>query len=277
MAVAIRQRVAKAGKPGRDAADKHEARFLTEMAMEQRAFLGEFLGVVAAGTWRAYTPPLRSGELIAFERLTGAADAGWGHAHNEITSRLATRSAAVQAEFVPIEVQYGRVPESFKQHYLRTREFPLAAGWDSDRLAWAKGQVVQGLDAGESIRELSARLEQGLPRFSKARLENIATTEATTLYSHGKYARQWRSPYVAGYEYYNPLDERTTDICAGLAGSRWYKPEEPTVPPSHYRCRSELLALFNDERRRESPVPADALPPLPGFGKAPDVSGFVEL
>ena len=50
------------------------------------------------------------------------------------------------------------------------------------------------------------------------------------------------SGVVQGYQYSAILDDRTTDICAGLHGKKFRKGEEP-IPPMHFNCRSVLIPI----------------------------------
>jgi SPP1 gp7 family putative phage head morphogenesis protein len=268
--VAAREIIAKVGSSSQDEMDVFEEAFLGLMRSEEAAVLRRATqAAVSGGRLRL---PLQPGERQAFEELLLALDGGWAKRQAEIEARP---RLVVAKRADPIDVDPGlfahQPPQEFRDLYAR-REITLAGVYEADRVARVQQTIQQGVAGGASTIQIQNQLREDLPRFSNARLHNIARTEVSTLFNHGSYARLQTSPYVAGYEYFAVMDERTTDICASRHGRQWLKGDDPDVPPLHYQCRSELLPLFADDVATRLGIPADAPPPLAGFGLPPDVS-----
>lgn len=73
-----------------------------------------------------------------------------------------------------------------------------------------------------------------------------------------------------GYEYAATLDDRTTDLCLDIDGTRRKKADpfwERFTPPNHWNCRSSIIEIFiGDAEASSTRVPQVGLPE-PGFAE----------
>ena len=264
MAVAVL--VTKKAQPDPGFRDAREREFLRDVQSDERAVLAR-AQAIARGERR--TLPLTYSERQAFLGLVDTVDDGWDFSGEQIErAKRRAGPTLVTMEAVILDVVGADPPLDFLQTYER-RELKLAGTYEQARLARVQKTISKGVSIGASLPEIEAQLAEDLPTFSNARLHNIARTETSILWSHGKYARSSVDPFVAGWEFLAVMDARTTDECASRNGRQWLKPDEPDVPPIHYMCRSELLDIYGTERADRVGLPADAPPPFKGFGKAP--------
>ena len=136
--------------------------------------------------------------------------------------------------------------------FVRSRR-DLARFFEKDQAETVRRVITEGLEQGQSLKQVMGSLEEALPgKMGRARLENIARTEATTAYNQGRLAMFLDTEgFIAGVEFMAILDARTTDICQHRDGLL-FRLDDPAIrqntPPLHYQCRSIL-----------SPVPVTAL------------------
>lgn len=243
--------------------------FLAKLEDDNRRFLQAALAVAGERAPRV-SLPLSTDGLAAFEGLADVLTEGWNRGH-ETVLRYARRRVRKAIQPVPelvYELELVAPPGEFVQRY-RRRELRLAGVYNSARLDWVQGVIARGSREGWGVRETRKELETRFPAWNRQRLENIARTESSLVYTHGEYARMTGSPFVIGYEFSAVMDERTSAICEARHGRHYRKGEHVDVPPLHYQCRSELLPIFEDESLRIRPLPPDAPAPLEGFGAPP--------
>ena len=71
-----------------------------------------------------------------------------------------------------------------------------------------------GLQEGATVKQTMDALQTALPGASRARLENIARTEATAAYNQGRVYRFLQSKgFIQAVRFDAILDSRVTDIC----------------------------------------------------------------
>lgn len=259
--------IAKRGKRDPGHRDRRQRLFLADMAGESSAVMRRAMQIVRG---QRRTLPLTFGERHAFVGLIDTVNDGWDHAKE---SRARAGPVLLAKRALQIDVAAADPPTAFLATYEK-RELKLAGVYEQARLQRVKKTIAKGVSIGASLPEIEAQLAQDLPTFSNARLHNIARTETSILFSHGKYAQSAMDPFVTGWEFFAVMDERTTDQCAARHTRQWLKPNEPDTPPLHYLCRSELLEIFGGERADQVGIPDDAPPPFPGFGKAPSLVGI---
>lgn len=184
--------------------------------------------------------------LVAF--VVEAYGAGMGHGQAEVDDlrRRQTRRARLAGPDGEPVVPEGAVG------FVRGRR-DLARFFEKDQAETVRRVLSEGLEQGQSLKQVMKSLEEALPgQMGRARLENIARTEATTAYNQGRLAMFLDSDgFIAGVEFMAILDARTTDICQHRDGLV-FRLDDPAIrqntPPLHYQCRSIL-----------SPVPVTAL------------------
>lgn len=167
--------------------------------------------------------------------------------------------------------------------------------WSRDLDAEVTKVLVHSMQTGADVRTTMQALQRVFPEFGKARLENIARTEATTAYNAGRLAAfQEDTDFVTGVQFHAILDSRTTTICQARNGLILRLDDQrlpANTPPLHYQCRSVLVPvdriawrkLEAGDKKAEAaffgyleggPVHLDAAlagwdntpAPLPGFG-----------
>ncbi len=112
--------------------------------------------------------------------------------------------------------------------------------------------------------ELTAAIKDGKPlstvldimdvdgkKLSEASLERFARTKHTEVLNKGRMDFFEASGVVAAYQYSAILDDRTSDICAGLDGKIFTAGSEP-IPPMHFNCRSLLIPITKYEEFKPS-------------------------
>ena len=121
--------------------------------------------------------------------------------------------------------------------------------------------MKNALEAGYSVPDVIDGLKQYLTgeQYTKARLEVIARTNATTAFNQGRLETfRQNSDFVKAVKYSSILDTRTTDICKSRHGKIMLLDSEEmaaNTPPLHYQCRSILLPVdkFSWEDMQGSP------------------------
>jgi SPP1 gp7 family putative phage head morphogenesis protein len=210
----------------------------------------------------------------------------------EGTQRTAGRQAAGPAVFgsgAGLEAEAIRlllegedlvVPVEAVRRYAQGRVVPLRGTISEQRKALCRDIIARISEEGGGAREAMRALED--EGFGKSALqrENIARTEATTLYVHGSVARYSASSCVTGLQFSNPDDDRTTDECHDLNGMIFAVDDvDGVTPPLHFECRSELEPVLFDETPEEFDTAAGYLAdpetenPMEGFGGL-DLTGF---
>lgn len=147
-----------------------------------------------------------------------------------------------------------------------------------------QGILTQALRNGEALGETVQKVKEAwLPYMGDAtiiqdaeqlqpyRLKTIVRTNTTDAYNTGRLAKM-RDPdldeWVQGVRYEAVIDERTTELCAGLDGLVFRKDDpdlDRLTPPNHFNCRSLLIPVLIDEQ-----VPADKFATQRDIGTALD-------
>jgi len=118
--------------------------------------------------------------------------------------------------------------------------------------------VADAIKSGDSVRTAAAAIREAM---NASGLTNQNPYIAQTLYrtslQESYAAAKWQAnqePEVQdmlwGYEYVATLDDRTTDLCIDLDGTRRKKGDafwDRYTPPNHYNCRSQIIEVFNDD------------------------------
>lgn len=104
--------------------------------------------------------------------------------------------------------------------------------------------------------------------------ETVYRTQLQTAYSAGRWNAA-KAPEIDeilwGFEYVGVMDDRTTDLCADLDGTRKAKGDafwDRFTPPNHYNCRSQMIEVFNDDRLAVPTKTPDVTPAI-GFANNP--------
>jgi SPP1 gp7 family putative phage head morphogenesis protein len=112
-------------------------------------------------------------------------------------------------------------------------------------------QLVAAIKDGLPLSNVIDTLDNEGKRLSEVSLERFARTKHTEVLNRGRLAYFEESGVVAAYQYSAILDDRTSDICAGLDGKIFVAGTQP-VPPMHFNCRSLLIAITKYEEFKPS-------------------------
>jgi SPP1 gp7 family putative phage head morphogenesis protein len=119
--------------------------------------------------------------------------------------------------------------------------------FDPDQVEKVRTILGNSLREGATVKQTMDALQTALPAASKARLENIARTEATAAYNQGRVVRFLQSKgFIQAVRFDAVLDSRVTDICEHRDGLL-FALDDPRLrqntPPLHYQCRSVLTPI----------------------------------
>lgn len=141
-----------------------------------------------------------------------------------------------------------------------------------DQFEAVRETVVRGLAEGVDDRTIGARLHRlEIGRLSQ-HSNTIARTETTRFYTLGRMrSAEEAGDLIWGYDYVVIVDDRTTDICAPIAGKPVSKADLQWVPPLHWNCRTTLRVRVKAPASYSGPP---LIVPAPGFGSDPRTIGF---
>jgi len=139
----------------------------------------------------------------------------------------------------------------FEGHLLREWADSIAAT-DVSRI---NGQIKVGMVQGEGISEIARRVvgsaslrgRDGVTQVTRQQAEGIVRTAVNHTTNQAR--REW---FEENEEFFDiemflaTLDSRTTKICASLDGER-FPIGEGRIPPIHFGCRSQRVALLDPE------------------------------
>lgn len=140
-----------------------------------------------------------------------------------------------------------------------------------EHVAQVRDEVVRGLEAGITDRELGARIDRlGATRL-RSHADTWARTETTRYYTLGRMRlAEEAGDWVWGYRFAVIVDDRTTDICRPYAGRVVAKADLKAVPPFHWNCRTTLVPVTAAEaKRRGLRSNLGDAQPADGFGADP--------
>lgn len=134
--------------------------------------------------------------------------------------------------------------------------------------------VSEAIKKGESVRTAATRITRAMDASGvTAQNPYLSETLYRTSLQESYAAARWQTnqqpeidDILWGYEYSATLDDRTTDLCSDLDGTRRAKGDafwSRYMPPNHYNCRSIAVEIFKDETdlAAATPVPKVPLPP----------------
>lgn len=149
---------------------------------------------------------------------------------------------------IPIVVDYQTPAPALLKTVVSSRPFQgrVLKDWTSSwgRMATQKAQdqIMQGLVAGETVQQLTARVEATLPTL-QYQAEAIATTATNHVLTQARELTYLEnSNVVKGVMMVATLDHRTSEICISIDGDVYPVGEGPR-PPFHFRCRTTTVPV----------------------------------
>jgi SPP1 gp7 family putative phage head morphogenesis protein len=130
--------------------------------------------------------------------------------------------------------------------FLKNDIFDYVGDLKQNILNRARRATKKAILDGESFNKVVEILNED-KAISTASVERQARTLHTRIVNSARVAFFEESGIVDGYQYSAIMDDRTSDICAGLHNKYFKKGQEPR-PPLHFNCRSVLIPITKFEK-----------------------------
>lgn len=124
--------------------------------------------------------------------------------------------------------------------------FAYIGDWEYSILKTSRVRLTQAIKDGESLSSTLEDLETVLNDMSETSIERYSRTKHTEVFNNARLNYFDESGVVAAYQFSAILDDRTSEICAGLDGKIFEAGNAP-VPPMHFNCRSVLIPITKYE------------------------------
>ena len=138
------------------------------------------------------------------------------------------------------------LPDDKFLEYLDAETFQYVGDWAYNITKDARVKILAAIRDGKPISAVIDGLDDMGQDMATTSLERFARTKFTDVMNRGRLAAFNDSGVVAAYQYSAILDDRTTEICAGLHGKIFSNGQEP-IPPMHFNCRSLLVPITKYE------------------------------
>jgi SPP1 gp7 family putative phage head morphogenesis protein len=129
--------------------------------------------------------------------------------------------------------------------FLRDNSLILADDITTDMEKRIRRQLIEGLQKGEGIPELTKRVEEAFDT-TPARAETIARTETIRALVEGRMVRLEATGAV-GWQFFAHIDDRTSCTCRALHLTVYKLDDRENIPPIHPNCRCAVIAVFEDD------------------------------
>lgn len=129
---------------------------------------------------------------------------------------------------------------------LEKESFAFVGDWEYNIKKKTRVDLAAAIKDGKPLSTIVDVLDNDGKKLSEVALERYARTKHTEVLNRGRHEYFQDSGVVAAYQYSAILDDRTSDICAGLDGKIFESGSEP-VPPLHFNCRSVLVPITKYE------------------------------
>jgi SPP1 gp7 family putative phage head morphogenesis protein len=126
--------------------------------------------------------------------------------------------------------------------FLEQETFDYVGDWEYKITKDARILLQNAIKDGRPLSAVLDALDDETKKESVVSLERYARTKFTEVMNRARVDEFTESKVVAGFQYSAILDDRTSDICAGLHGKTFKLGTEP-IPPMHFNCRSVLVPI----------------------------------
>jgi SPP1 gp7 family putative phage head morphogenesis protein len=139
------------------------------------------------------------------------------------------------------------MPSDAFLQYLEDDTFAYVKDWEYRVTQDARIAMQNAVKDGKPLSSVVSLLDTDGRTDSETSLDRYSRTKYTEVMNRGRTEEFEKSGVVQGYQYSAVMDDRTTDICAGLNGCTFKAGDEP-IPPMHFNCRSLLvpITIFED-------------------------------
>ena len=129
---------------------------------------------------------------------------------------------------------------------IESESFQFVGDYEYGILKRVRAELIAAIKNGTPLSEVMGILSNDLNELSQIQIDRFARTKHTEVMNEGRKAFFDSTGVVAAYQYSAILDDRTSDICAGLDGKIFAAEDAPT-PPLHFNCRSLLIPITKYE------------------------------
>jgi SPP1 gp7 family putative phage head morphogenesis protein len=155
----------------------------------------------------------------------------------------------------------------------RLRAFTVSGVTDLDLVTDVWEAIESAVKNGETLEDFRARVGEALASEwggeDASRLDMIFRTNVQNAYSAGRAYQNSRVRGTHPFERYDVVDDdRTSDICEKFIGKIVPSGTGP-VPPLHFNCRTDKVAITEEEAQELGGVDEDLGEPGEGFGGNP--------
>lgn len=126
--------------------------------------------------------------------------------------------------------------------FLYNETFQYVGDWEYQIMRRARNELANAIKDGRPLSSVITNLEETANSYSDASIERYSRTKLTEVMNRARVEEFESTGIVAAYQYSAVMDDRTSDICAGLHGKIFKAGSEP-VPPMHFNCRSVLIPI----------------------------------
>ncbi len=126
--------------------------------------------------------------------------------------------------------------------FLDSETYQYIGDWEFMITKRARLEIIKAIKDGLPISSVTNILDQAGHELSDVSLERYSRTKLTEVMNRARIEEFENSKVVGGYQFSAIMDDRTSDICAGLHGKIFKAGDEP-VPPMHFNCRSTLIPI----------------------------------
>jgi SPP1 gp7 family putative phage head morphogenesis protein len=126
--------------------------------------------------------------------------------------------------------------------FLGQETFQYIGDWEYKITKDTRIALQNAIKDGKPLSSVFDQIDDEIKKDSIVSIERYARTKFTEVMNRARVEEFTESKVVAGFEYSAILDDRTSDICAGLHGKTFKLGTEP-IPPMHFNCRSVLVPI----------------------------------
>ncbi len=130
---------------------------------------------------------------------------------------------------------------------LETETYQYVGDWEYMIRRITKQELINAIKDGRPLSSVIGVLDNEGHRLSDVSLERYSRTKLTEVMNRARVEAFEESGVVAAYQYSAIMDDRTTEVCAGLDGKIFDAGSEP-IPPLHFNCRSVLVPITKFEK-----------------------------
>lgn len=130
---------------------------------------------------------------------------------------------------------------------LETETYQYVGDWEYMIRKNVKQKLINAIKDGKPLSSVIGVLDSEGRELSDVSMERYARTKLTEVMNRARIEAFEESGIVDAYQYSAIMDDRTTEVCAGLDGKIFQAGTEP-IPPLHFNCRSTLIPITKFEK-----------------------------